>query len=156
MLKLKVTNQDIIIEEQTPLGDVLVSNSAGEYECLFEFDETWKDFIKTAVFTDEDDSVGAYGDKKIISEPRILEGDKCIVPKGVLRPNSRLKIGVYGVSGIKERPTVYTPLLYVRQGAVPSENMPEPDPSIYLQIIKIMEETKQIAQGVRDDLEWKE
>ena len=151
MLKLKVTNQNIILEEVTPLGVPLVSGSAGEYECKFEFDSTWDGFTATAIFENEIHEQNDCKEKKIIRDSRLIMNNSCIIPKAVLRENSYLKIGVYGVSQDKERPTMFTPSMYVRVGASDAEAIPDPDPSIYLQIVKIMEETKAIAQGVRDD-----
>lgn len=149
MLKFIVTNQNITLEKSTPLGNPLVSNSAGEYKCFFDFDETWDGFIKTAIFVTSGNEL--YNKHEIFTEPVLLENDICTIPQNSLKPDSILKVGVYGVKNEIQRPTIFTPWMLIRTGAVPDSNMPSPPSSIYLQIIKIMEETKEIAQSVRND-----
>ena len=144
MLKFKVENQNIKLIETTPL----VSGTVNEYECQFEVDESWEGYGKTAVFAIFPDGNCEH---EVKGYPAVIEGDKCKVPSQLLTDNAKLKVGVYGVKDEYVKPTIYSTALLVRVGAKVSDVIPAPDDNFYQEIIQIMEDTKAIAQSVRDD-----
>ena len=133
MLILSVKNQMIKIKSSIGIGDPLVSNSKGEYECSFEFDDSWNGFINTAVFEISD----KYNHKKSY-ELRLINNNKCIIPSSILIKNSYLRIGVFGKKGEIDRPTVYSKALLIKEGAIASDKVPDPEPSIYLELMELI------------------
>ena len=147
MLTLQVTNQSIKVIDATPLGSSLVAGTIKEYQCKFQFDDSWEGYAKTAYFLTEDDC-NCKDYSKAIPIPLGM-GDVCDIPAEVLRPGARIRIGVNGVKSERVRPTVYTSPMLVRIGA--TGNIPCPDSDTYEHIIQIVEEAKEIAQSIRND-----
>lgn len=82
LLKVSANRLEILQDTYTTGGSV---NYDG---CLFSFDNTWKNFHKTAVF--------GFGESDYI---RIeLESDSCKIPSICLQNEGIIKIGVYGVN----------------------------------------------------------
>lgn len=118
-MKLKVDDQHIKVQEP----EFLVAGSVNEYQAEFDFSPDWEGYSRTAVFL-------PGGGTPVESD---LTGGVCVIPWEVLRQDGWLRIGVYGVSGEKRRPTIYTDSLYVHQGAGPgaTPRPPTPDLTVY-------------------------
>lgn len=101
-MRLHATEHDLIITE----SERLISGSINIYTCEFTFDSSWDGYMVTAVFSTANKVVNAA----------IVDG-KCEIPAEVLRPNSRLRIGVFGNDGVHTRPTTYSEWISVEQGA---------------------------------------
>ena len=103
--------------------------------------EEWKGLTKTAFFR------GADGK----NHPKLLENDACTVPAEALAVHGRVGVSVSGVLG----DTVITTdiksftILATLSGGTPSD----PEPTVWQQILNKVDETKQIAQSVREDAE---
>lgn len=77
--------------------------------------------------------------------------NQCIVPWEVLTQPGMLQIGVVGTDGDKILPSVKA-LVCVNEGIYTDGTIPsEPTPTEYAQLISLSEDTKAIAQSVRDD-----
>ena len=102
-MKLHATNKDLIIKE----SERLISGSVKIYTCEFTFDESWDDFAKTVVFS--------TGGSRLVNVA--LLDNVCEIPPEVLRPNARVRIGIYGTDGVRSRPTTYSEWISVDPGA---------------------------------------
>lgn len=92
----------------------------------FEFDDTWNDFIKTAVF---------YRD---VEHPyfQVVKDDECIIPHEVLKEKGKFYLGVVGV--LDDKVLTSEVIAYeIGQGATTpiGEIVPEPTKDIYQQIL---------------------
>lgn len=115
---LHATNKDLIIKE----SERLISGSVKIYTCEFTFDESWDDFAKTVVFS--------TGGSRLVNVA--LLDNVCEIPPEVLRPNARVRIGIYGTDGVRSRPTTYSEWISVEQGADVSGDYAEPPtPSVF-------------------------
>ena len=108
----------MIIQE----SERLISGSVKIYTCEFTFDESWDGYAKTVVFS--------TGGSRLVNVA--LLDNVCEIPPEVLRPNARVRIGIYGTDGVRSRPTTYSEWINVEQGADVTGNYAEPPtPSVY-------------------------
>jgi hypothetical protein len=98
----------------------LVSSSVNIYEAEFRFDSSWDGYTKTAVFAAGKTAVAV-----------LLTSNKCTIPWEVLQSRGSLRIGVYGVSGDKVRPTIWSETLSVAEGVDDGDAPQEPTPTVY-------------------------
>lgn len=118
-MRLHATGRDLIITEK----ERLISGSINMYTCEFTFDSSWDGYMVTAVFSTAN---------KVVN--RAIVDGKCDIPPEVLRPNVRLRIGVFGNDGVRTRPTTYSEWLPVEQGAdTNGRSGRPPEPSVYEQ-----------------------
>ena len=105
---------------------VIPSGSAGVVKCAFEFDESWNDFIKTAVF---------YQDKRN-EQYAIIESDgTCEVPPAAMNKKGIMCVGVFGIKGT-DMPTSTVERVEILEGAVDSDDVDiEPSDDIFLAIV---------------------
>ncbi len=108
--------------------DRLVSGSVNVFTCYFDFDESWDGYFPTAVF---DSSL-----KRQLVEQPIINGE-CQFPFEMLDAGGRVRVGIYGVSGDKRRPTTYAEWMSVARGAEPgvAANRP-PDLTTYEKLLQ--------------------
>ena len=148
-MKLHASGRDLIIKER----ERLISGSVNIYSCEFTFDSEWDGYTVTAVF-----STGSR-----LVNMAVVDG-KCDIPVEVLRPNARLRIGVFGTDGVRSKPTTYSEWINVEQGADISGNTAQPPtPSVYEQWMNALDEKhdeweaneleRQEAEKERQDLE---
>lgn len=125
-LKLHATNNDLMIKE----SERLISGSINMYSCEFTFDESWDGYAVTAVFS--------TGNRLV--NMAVVDG-KCDIPVEVLRPNARVRVGIFGVDGDRSKPTTYSDWFIVEQGtdATGSAGQP-PTPSVYEQWVSAIDE----------------
>ena len=133
-MKIKVVNQRLYLEPPE------TAEGTREYlRAEFSFSEEWDGMTKTAFFR------GADGE----NHPKLLEDDTCTVPTEALAAPGRVGVSVSGTLG----ETVITTdiksfsLPATLSGGTPSD----PEPTVWQQILDKVDETKQIAQSVRDD-----
>ena len=133
-MKIKVVNQRLYLEPPE------TAEGTREYlRAEFSFSEEWDGMTKTAFFR------GADGE----NHPKLLEDDTCTVPTEALAAPERVGVSVSGTLG----ETVITTdiksfsLPATLSGGTPSD----PEPTVWQQILDKVDETKQIAQSVRDD-----
>lgn len=133
-MKIKVVNQRLYLEPPE------TAEGTREYlRAEFSFSEEWKGLTKTAFFRGADGNTCS----------QLLENDACTVPAEALAVHGRVGVSVSGVLG----DTVITTdiksftILATLSGGTPSD----PEPTVWQQILDKVDETKQIAQSVRDD-----
>lgn len=118
-MKLHATGRDLIIKE----AERLISGSINIYTCEFTFDSSWDGYLVTAVFSIAN---------KVVN--RAIVDGKCDIPPEVLRPNMRLRIGVFGNDGVRTRPTTYSEWIPVEQGTdTDGKTGKPPEPNVYEQ-----------------------
>lgn len=147
-IKLMATDQLLTAVEQPKVA----SGDVNSVLLQVEFDEMWDGYGMNAVFfTDKNKKpVGA------VMNTVDFVGE-CIIPHEVLADEGTLFIGIYGYDYTADRDTVKTTTLVkykIEAGAPKSEGVSvPPTASEYQQMIAILEETKAIAQGVRDEFD---
>lgn len=135
MLNFIVTDQNIEFSGITldKFGDLIVSGSANIYLCHFEFNDSWSDFTKTAVFITDNNDCDINSNNEFI----ILDDDNnCYIPASIIKNQGKLRVGVYGVNGSQHMPTVYSKNFLVRMGAVPDGIIPPEQQTIYEQLLE--------------------
>ena len=126
-LKFHAKNNDLIIKE----SERLISGSVNIYTCEFTFDESWDGYTVTAVFS-------TNGSRLV--NMAVVDG-KCQIPVEVLRPNARIRVGIFGTDGVRSRPTTYSDWVTVEQGADMTGNTAQPPtPSVYEQWMNSLDE----------------
>lgn len=130
---VQVHEQHLVIRE----GCRLVAGSVEVYGVRFVFDPSWDGLEKTAVFC-------ASGGERV---EVVLVEDQCGIPWEVLQPNTRLKIGVFGVGKGQRRPTLYSESLPVYRGAEGGDPARDPTPTLYEQWIGQVAKDRQWAQN---------
>lgn len=134
-MKIKVVNQRLYLEPPE------TAEGTREYlKAEFSFSEEWDGMTKMAF------SRGAGN-----TYSQLLKDDACTVPTEALAAPGRVGVSVSGTLG----ETVITTdiksftLPATLSGGTPSD----PEPTVWQQILNKMDETKQIAQSVREDAE---
>lgn len=133
-MKIKVVNQRLYLEPPE------TAEGTREYlRAEFDFSEEWDGMTKTAFFR------GADGE----NHPKLLEDDTCIVPTEALAAPGRVGVSVSGTLG---ETVITTDIKSFTLPATLSGGTPfDPEPTVWQQILDKVDETKQIAQSVRDD-----
>lgn len=133
-MKIKVVNQRIKIEPPE------TAEGTREYlRAEFSFSEEWDGMTKTAFFR------GADGE----NHPKLLEDDTCTVPAEALAAPGRVGVSVSGTLG---ETIITTDIKSFTVPATLSGGTPSnPEPTVWQQILEKVDETRQIAQSVRDD-----
>jgi hypothetical protein len=138
MLEFNIRNQEISrIDNFSP-----AEKSVKYLIAKFNFKtEDWDGAIKRAIFKNV---------KSKEEKDAMLEDDSCIVPWEVLVGSSDIEVSVHGVIDTEDITTNVAVFNLNRtlKGGSASE---EPSPTVYEQMLKEMQETKEIAQSVRDD-----
>ena len=137
--------QAIICGQHFSFSDrsLVVSKSVGVYEIEFVFDSAWADWNKTAVFEGSGQTI----------EKVIVDG-KAGIPWEVLQTDGPLKIGVYGTKGDGSiMPTVWGDKVIIKRGTPTGSIGTEPTPSIYVQILEMANNAKDIANEAKDTAE---
>lgn len=116
-----ITDQDISIENEQEI----VAGSRELYTAEFIFDETWEGYDLFVVFE--------AGSTRIDTP---FYGDICTIPWEVLTRAARLRVGAYGITGDRIKPTVWAPWIRVNPGAYGPGNEPsDPTPTVFEQIL---------------------
>ena len=125
-MKLFATGNRLVLTE----ADRLVSGSINIYTCEFTFDDSWAGYMPTAVFE---------GSGKAV-EMAVID-NVCQVPFELLTPNARIRVGIYGISGDKRRPTTYAEWMPVERGTeTGGAAQTPPDPTVYEQLLQAISE----------------
>ena len=135
-MKIKVVNQRLYLEPPE------TAEGTREYlKAEFSFSEEWDGTVKTAFFR------GADGG----NHPKLLKDDTCIVPAEALAAPGRVGVSVSGTLG---ETIITTDIKSFTVPATLSGGTPSnPEPTVWQQILEKVDETRQIAQSVREDAE---
>lgn len=122
----------------------LASGGINENEIHFWFDEHWNGFNNTAVFYRTEEEVYHIP----------INGGIATIPAEVTIEYGDFWFGVFGSNNDVTRTTELSKVNVVK-GAITIETaVPgEPTPDVYSQILKIADDARKIAQGVKDDFE---
>lgn len=135
-MKIKVVNQRLYLEPPE------TAEGTREYlKAEFSFSEEWDGMTKTAFFR------GADGN----TYSQLLKDDACTVPAEALAASGRVGVSVSGTLG---ETVITTDIKSFSVPATLSGGTPsDPEPTVWQQILDKVDETRQIAQSVRDDAE---
>lgn len=133
VIKAKIIDQNMTVTTMPSIyhGDI------GTDTVEFEFDESWNDYVKTAIFyIDENEGYKV-----------LLSNNKCTVPHEVLTKKGHFYFGIMGVAG-NNVITTEAVRYRVGRGASASsyQNAEEPTPDIYHQIMADYSEMKALAE----------
>ncbi len=134
-MKIKVVNQRLYLEPPE------TAEGTREYlKAEFSFSEEWDGMTKTAFFRGAGNTYS-----------QLLENDACTVPAEVLTAPGRVGVSVSGTLG---ETIITTDIKSFTVPATLSGGTPsDPEPTVWQQILDKVDETKQIAQSVREDVE---
>lgn len=142
MIKANVYNRKLMVENFT------VSDSVRFDTVSFTFPETWEGYTKTAVFkTESGQTINVILDK---TNPLCIDGNECYIPHEVLKA-PHFYLSVFGVLGESVATTTQETVKVLQSGYAEGDEPSEPTPTEYQQIIKLVDQTKSIAQSVRAD-----
>ena len=142
MIKVSVDKQRISILSAPP-----VVSGTESYDVSFMFDDSWDEYVKTAVFLYCDHANTNFTTNSAL----IGENNMCQIPVEALRSDGYLRIAVLGVNGDSILPTVYSRALKVKKGAKPEEPYGQEERSLYRQIMRLVADINAKA-GDLDDL----
>ena len=136
-IKLTYAGRDCAEKDVT----IITTGSVETVTAAFAFDAEWDGFARTAIF-----AAGGTVKRVVLDDV-----NACVVPWEVLTNCKHLTIGVVGTSGNRVLPSVPV-TVRIAEGIYTDGTAPEdPTPDVYAQLLALAEETKQIAQSVRDD-----
>lgn len=135
-MKIKVVNQRLYLEPPE------TAEGTRKYlRAEFDFSEEWDGMTKTAFFRGADGNICS----------QLLENDACTVPAEALAAPGRVGVSVSGTLG---ETVITTDIKSFSAPATLSGGTPsDPEPTVWQQILDKVDETKQIAQSVREDAE---
>ncbi len=140
-------NVDILNNGQINTYGTTVSDSARTEKIHFNFPESWKEYVKKAVFTNGEITVNVL----LNADETMCTGkDECFVPHEVIKA-PQFTVSVFGVLG-DSRATSAEAIIKVTESGYTKGDFPEtPTPLEYEQLINLANETKQIARSVREE-----
>jgi hypothetical protein len=125
-----------------------VSDSVKHETVKFSFADNWKDYLKTAVFsTDEVDAINVALNRENMM---CISEDECYIPHEVLKGKG-FYLSVYGVKGDSLATSTKVKIEVLESGYALGDEPEEPTPSQYSQILEMVNETKGIAEKLRQD-----
>ena len=125
-----------------------VSDSVKHETVKFSFADNWKDYLKTAVFsTDEVDAINVALNRENMM---CFSEDECYIPHEVLKGKG-FYLSVYGVKGDSLATSTKVKIEVLESGYALGDEPEEPTPSQYSQILEMVNETKDIAEKLRQD-----
>ncbi len=137
-----------ILKDRIDIQNKPISDSVKFHTIEFDFPESWDGYLKTAIF--------AFGDETPISvlfkdgNELYLGENKCYIPHEVLKA-PRFSVSVYGMLGDSVATTAKAYVEVIESGFSEGVAPTDPTPSVYQQLVHLTDETKQIAQSVRND-----
>ncbi len=142
MIEIYVSKKGVITTQNSTVSDSIQFETV---RFTFENDE-WDELTKTAVFKNGETTVNILlnADSNCISE------NECYVPFEVISPPF-FTVSVFGVNGTKRATTERCRITVTQSGYELGDAPSTPTETEYAQIISLVDETKAIAQSVRDD-----
>ena len=120
---------EFLLEKQllTLQNKEIISSGDSNFDaCTFNFDETWTDFTKTAVF---------YQDKRNVQYAVLDREDSCVIPAAAMAREGRMYIGVFGIKDTAVQ-TSTLEAIEIAEGAISGDNIStEPTDDVFLAII---------------------
>lgn len=138
---------DVLKDGRIVVYSDTVSDSVMFETMKFNFPESWNEFTKTAVFKSGDTTVSVILDEA--SELCISENE-CYIPHEVIN-YPEFTVSVFGVKDNKRVTAARGRVNVIQSGYALGDEPQEPTPDEYSQLLNLANETKQIAQSVKDD-----
>ena len=140
LIKVRTIDQNIAFTDLPRI----YSGDIGTDSILFDFDEVWSGFIKTAVFYRKP------------SQPyfQVLKDNECVIPHEVLKDVGKFYVGVIGV--LDNKVLTSEVIAYeIGQGAhTPiGEIVPDPSPDLWNQILDELLKIRELAEQMKLDQE---
>lgn len=143
-------NAEVLPNNTISLNEKVVGDSKGFETIRFTFPESWKDFAKTAVFSHE--AEGTYAVFLDENNDYCVDNTTCYIPFSVLKTPG-FSVSVFGNCNEKLATANKVFVSVIESGYELGTAPSLPSADEYAQIIAIMNETKEVAQSVRDDAE---
>ena len=145
-------DNDTIIAQITPSGiieicDTAVSDSVLYKKIKFIFPPDWNGYTVTAVFKNGEKimSIILNGNNELCTGE-----NECYIPYEVIK-HPRFTVSAFGVLGNSIITSTAVDVRVIKSGYAEGVKPSDPTPSEYEQLLKLANETKEIAQSVRDD-----
>ena len=142
MISAEVLQNNVLL-----IKDNVVSDSVKFETVVFKFPPSWNGFTKTAVFKKGDTVVN------IVLDPNnelCIGENGCYIPFEVIAV-PEFTVSVFGISGDSVATATPATVKVIKSGYAEGSAPEDPTQSEYQQLINLSNETKQIAQSVRDD-----
>ncbi len=124
-----------------------VSDSVKFVKIHFSFPKTWDGFTKTVTFKNADIKCSVLLNEK----NELCTGtDECYIPHEVIK-TPMLSFAVFGIFEGSKATSSWAAIRIIKGCGENGDAPLDPTPTEYEQLLKISEETKKIAQSVRDD-----
>lgn len=138
---------EILSDNSMVIYDQTVSDSVKHETIKFSFPNTWEGYVKTVVF-----SLGETILNVVLEDSNSLciSEEECYVPFEVIK-SPAFTVSVFGTKDERRVTSTKGTVKVLQSGYEEGDEPPEPTPSEYAQITQIMNETKAVAQSVRDD-----
>ncbi len=144
MIKAEILNQKIKLNCES-----VASDSVKFLKIKFLLDDIWDDAFKTVVFNNEELNISAA----VIMEDgnELYLGDNtCLVPFEVIKPPC-FSVSISGIKNDSVITTLPESIKVYQSGAISAEEPDNYTPSQYEQLMQVCNETKNIAESVRED-----
>ena len=140
-------NADVFKDGRIAVYQQTVSDSVRFERIKFKFPDSWSGYAKTAVFRYKDTVINVILD----SENELCTGEnECYIPHEVIK-YPFFTVSAFGVKDSSVATTERAAINIIQSGYEEGDVPSEPTPTEYQQLINITDETKAIAQSVRDD-----
>lgn len=142
MIKVDIFEDGNIIAYDNTIADSVMFEKIS-----FIFPKTWNGYNKTAVFRNGDEKISVV----LNSDSALCTGEnECYVPYEVIKAPC-FTVSVFGVLGDSRATTPQVKINVWESGYGEGDLPSEPTPTEYEQLVNLANQTKQIAQSVRDD-----
>lgn len=136
-----------ILRDKIIVNECVVSDSQNFETIRFIFPKTWDNLLKTAVFSNENESYNILLDS--LNEFCISETE-CYIPSEVLK-SPGFNLSVFGVLGETIATNVNAYITVLESGYKKADEPEKPTPDEFAQILSITEEARNIALSLRND-----
>ena len=140
-------NADVLKDGSIAAYQQTVSDSVKFEKIKFKFPKSWSEYTKTAVFKNEDITVNVVLDE---SSMLCTGENECYVPHEVIK-YPYFTVSVFGIKDDSIATSARAIINVFKSGYELGDAPSEPTPTEYQQVINICEETKNIAESVRND-----
>lgn len=142
MLNAKLLNNGCFEELES-----VVSDGINFERIKFEFPKSWEGYLKTAVFSNENE---AYSVILQEGNPLCISENECYIPFEVLKPGI-FYLSVFGTKGDSRATAQSVPVYVLESGYTNGEKPGEPTLTQYEQLVNLVTETKRVADAVKAD-----
>lgn len=140
-------NADVLNNGEIVVNNNTISDSVRFEKIRFNFPDGWNGYTKKAVFKNGETAVNVFLNA---DETMCTDKDECLIPREVIK-SPQFTVSVFGVLGDSRATSAQAVIKVTESGYTKGDFPAEPTPTEYEQLVNLANETKQIAQAVRDD-----